>query len=124
MIRQHFGPGASRAQGCWRRNHMVKSQGRWARSLAYGATALLVIAACSSGNTPTAAPGTPSGTTAPVATPTAKPATSTTPQSAPPAASSTPATSPNGSPTGTTQPSGSPRSEEHTSELQSHVNLV
>jgi peptide/nickel transport system substrate-binding protein len=75
---------------------MVKSQGRWARSLAYGATALLVIAACA-GNTATPAPPTaPTGTTAPAATPTAKPATSTTPQSAPPStstASSTPGTS-------------------------------
>ena len=70
--------------GLLEEEHMVKSQGRWARSLAYGATALLVIAACA-GNTATPVPPTaPTGTTTPAATPTAKPATSTTPQSAPP----------------------------------------
>jgi peptide/nickel transport system substrate-binding protein len=89
---------------------MVKSQGRWARSLAYGATALLVIAACT-GNNPTPAPTTSGGTTPPAATPTAKPVTSTTPQSAPPSTSTEttpPSTNPSPSTsTESTEPVGS-----------------
>jgi peptide/nickel transport system substrate-binding protein len=77
---------------------MVKSQGRWARSLAYGATALLVIAACT-GNNPTPAPTTAGNTPVPPAstTPTTpKPAESTsatTPAPSTSTASSTPGTS-------------------------------
>ena len=52
---------------------MVRFQGRWARSLAYGATAVLVIAACSGTTTPTTAPTTsattPTGPTAVAPTP-------------------------------------------------------
>jgi len=91
---------------------MVKSQGRWARSLAYGATALLVIAACT-GNSATPAPPTaPTGTTTPAATPTKAPAQSTsasTPAPSTSTASSTPGTStaPSGSPSESTAPGGS-----------------
>ena len=44
---------------------MVRSQGRWVRSLAYGATALLVISACSQSATVTTAPSQPGASTAP-----------------------------------------------------------
>ena len=100
---------------------MVKSQGRWVRSLAYGATALLVISACNQAASPTATPA-PAVTQAPTtqapATPapatkapatqapgtttapaTATPATTTAPATATPAASATAATG--GTPGGT-----------------------
>src|SRR4051812_48751784 len=69
---------------------MVKSQGRWVRSLAYGATALLVISACSQTATNTAAPTTAGTPAAPASQAASTPAATT---AAPTPASSTPAAS-------------------------------
>jgi peptide/nickel transport system substrate-binding protein len=55
---------------------MVRSQGRWVRALAYGATAVLVISACNQTATSTSTPLPPAPTPAP-GTPTAVPATPT-----------------------------------------------
>jgi peptide/nickel transport system substrate-binding protein len=97
---------------------MVKSQGRWVRSLAYGATALLVMSACSQAATPTTAPATTSATTpapatqaatsAPAtqaATPAAHTPGASTPTSTQSAAAETPGTSPIAS--ASTGPTGS-----------------
>ncbi len=87
---------------------MVKSQGRWVRSLAYGATALLVISACNQAASPTAtpasgatsAPATQAATSAPGTKAPGTPA-ATTAQGTPAA---TPAGTPAGTPSGTTAP--------------------
>ena len=87
---------------------MVKSQGRWVRSLAYGATALLVISACNQAASPTTAPTTAPGTTSPA---TQAPPASTTPATTKPAsqppASTTPASQPPASTTPASQPPAS-----------------
>src|SRR4051794_25810461 len=77
---------------------MVKSQGRWVRSLAYGATALLVISACSQTATVTTAPSTPGASTAPASHAASAPAATT---AAPTPAGSTQASAPASAPAST-----------------------
>ena len=73
---------------------MVKFQGRWARSLVYGATAVLVISACQ-GATATPTPNAPASQPAPTTSaPTPPPATV-----APPASTGTQTTAPVATPT-------------------------
>jgi len=73
---------------------MVRSQRRWARSLAYGATAILVIAACN-GNAATPAP-------------TTAPATTTPATQAPPATTAPATKAPSTTPGNSTAPSTAP----------------
>jgi peptide/nickel transport system substrate-binding protein len=85
---------------------MVRSQGRWSRSLVYGASALLVISACSSTGNPTAAPTTQATTSTPTQQATTVPPTAA--QSTPTAPSAT-GTAPTATGTGSTA-TGTPAS--------------